>query len=89
MAGLWFKILAKKYMGGKMEVLLRIMCGGLDVLGVERGVSTRFDSLFSNYLLNMVGNGGNILFWFEPWLYEKLSKDKFSRLLSLAINKHE
>lgn len=40
----------------------------IDVLGVERGVSTRFDSLFSNYLLNVVGNGGNILFWFEPWL---------------------
>lgn len=50
-AGLWFKILAKKYMGWKMEVLLRIMCGGVDVLCVERGVSTRFDSLFSNYLL--------------------------------------
>lgn len=61
----------------------------IDVHGVERGVSTRFDSLFSNYLLNMVGNGGNVLFWFEPWLDEKLLKDKFIRLLSLAINKHE
>lgn len=48
-----------------------------------------FDSLFSSYLLNMVGNGGNVLFWFEPWLDEKLLKDKFTRLLSLAINKHE
>jgi len=37
----------------------------------------------------MVQNGGNILFWFELWLDEKLLKDKFSRLLSLAINKHE
>lgn len=61
----------------------------IDVHCVERGVSTRFDSSFSNYLLNMVGNGGNVLFWFEPWLDEKLLKDKFIRLLSLAINKHE
>lgn len=61
----------------------------IDVLGVERGVSTCFDSLFSNYLLMVIGNGGNVLFWFEPWLDEKLLKDEFRRLLSFAVNKHE
>jgi len=53
---------------------------------IERGDEASGERWSANNVPRKIGNGCNTLFWYEPWLGEKVLKDCFSRFDAVKKN---